>query len=291
MTSRQRLTEGERQMTSASEWSGPVGDAWASEWRRTDRSFAGLTPYLDAAILAAAGPAPRVIVDIGCGAGATSMATAAAFPDAQVTGIDLSPDLIATATQRAEGRSNLAFVAGAVEERLASLAPIDLFVSRHGVMFFADPVAGLSALRQAAAPGATLVFSCFRAAALNPWASEIAIAIQGTPPAPPEGYAPGPFAFADPAFVSGVLEDSGWRVLRNEAVDYTYRAGEGALPIVDALAFFERIGPAAPVLRAASPDDRAAMLDRIATMLATHRSGDAVDFPAAAWLWSARAES
>jgi SAM-dependent methyltransferase len=278
-------------MTSASEWAGPVGDAWASEWQRTDRSFAGLAPHLDAAILAAAEPAPRVIVDIGCGAGATSIATARAFPDAQVTGIDLSPELVATATQRAEGQGNLAFIASPVEQAVATLAPVDLFVSRHGVMFFADPVAGLSALRQAAAAGAALVFSCFRAPALNSWASEIAEAIHGAPPARPEGYVPGPFAFADPAFVTDILERSGWRALGNEAVDYTYRAGEGALPVVDALAFFERIGPAAPVLRAASPDQRAAMLDRITAVLTRHRSGDAVDFPAAAWLWSARADS
>ncbi|MEG8054033.1 hypothetical protein QP185_13650 [Sphingomonas aerolata] len=50
----------------------------------------GLAPVLNAAILAAAGPQTRKIVDIGCGAGATSLASAEALPDGQVIGIDLS---------------------------------------------------------------------------------------------------------------------------------------------------------------------------------------------------------
>ncbi|MFX7853840.1 hypothetical protein ABTK08_20020, partial [Acinetobacter baumannii] len=31
-----------RNSMEASEWIGPVGDAWAAEWQRTDRSFADL---------------------------------------------------------------------------------------------------------------------------------------------------------------------------------------------------------------------------------------------------------
>ena len=41
-------------MTSDRDWTGRVGDIWATEWRRTDRSFEGLAPVLNAAILAAA---------------------------------------------------------------------------------------------------------------------------------------------------------------------------------------------------------------------------------------------
>jgi len=37
-------------MTGAQEWQGRVGQNWAAEWERTDRSFAALTPHLLAAI-------------------------------------------------------------------------------------------------------------------------------------------------------------------------------------------------------------------------------------------------
>ena len=160
-------------MTSAIDWTGRVGQSWASEWHRTDRSFAGLTPHLDAAILASAPATPFRAIDIGCGAGSTSLALATARPDASVTGIDLSPDLLAVAGRRGAGRPNLAFRHGDAATIAHTLPPPDLLVSRHGVMFFADPAPAFAALRKACRPGATLVFSCFRDRADNPWASDL----------------------------------------------------------------------------------------------------------------------
>lgn len=277
-------------MTDAAAWTGPVGDVWANEWQRTDRSFADLAPHLDAAILNHAADA-QIAIDVGCGAGVTSLAFAAARPDARVTGIDLSPALIAIATRRATatGATNTAFVAAPVERAVADLAPVDLFFSRHGVMFFPDPVAALAALHAAAKPGAWLVFSCFRAAAENPWAADVAAAILGGPPPPAAGYSPSPFAFADPGFTTATLRAAGWSPAPSVGVDFTYRAGGGDDPVADALDFFTHIGPAAPLLRAAAPDDRQAMMGRMRRVVEARASADAVDFPAAAWLVTARA--
>ena len=87
-------------MTFANDWAGAVGDVWADEWQRTDRGFAAMTSHLDAAILAAAPQQGRAI-DIGCGAGGTSIALAKARPGLTVTGIDLSSALVDTARSRA----------------------------------------------------------------------------------------------------------------------------------------------------------------------------------------------
>ena len=70
-------------------------------------------------------------------------------------------------------------------------------------------------------------------------------------------------------------------------VDFGYRAGEGDDPVADALAFFRRIGLVAPLLRDAAPADRAAMEEAIAAACARRLHDGAVDFPAAAWIWSA----
>ncbi|MGN6277419.1 MAG: class I SAM-dependent methyltransferase [Sphingomonas sp.] len=274
-------------MTEAHDWAGLVGGTWASEWQRTDRSFAGLTPELDAAILAAAPDTGRA-VDIGCGAGSTSIALATARPNLAVTGADLSPALLTVARERAAGLANLDFIEGDVLHTAAARSPIDLMVSRHGVMFFADPVPAFAALHAAAAPDARLVFTCFRAPAENAWASAIATAVTGSPPSP-RTDAPGPFAFADEARVADILSDSGWREARATPIDYIYRAGDGPDAVADAVSFFSRIGPAAPLLRELPPAAREAALARIAAVCADHRSGDAVEFPAAAWLWTARA--
>ena len=267
------------------EWAGPIGDVWAEEWRRTDRSFAGLAPALNAALLAASEGAKR-IVDVGCGAGATSIATATALPSAQVTGLDISPGLIAIARERAGSIANLSFAVGDAPSAISGLAPVDLIVSRHGVMFFDDPVAAFAAFRYAMKPGGRLVFSCFRSPCLNAWASWFSDGAE--PPAPGIG-APGPFAFADEAAVAGMLAAAGWADAACEAVDYPYRAGEGEDPVADAVGFFTRIGPTARALRDASPAKQAMMLDRLQGMMAKQLKQGAVDFDAAAWIWTARA--
>ena len=268
-------------MTISYDWAGPVGDAWADEWRRTDLSFAGLSPYLDQAILAAA-PETGMAVDIGCGAGGTSLALAASRPSLAILGIDLSESLVETARSRASLYPNLSFRVGDATD-VADL-DVDLFFSRHGVMFFDDPKAAFARLRAAARSGARLIFSCFRDYALNPWAAEMVSAIAGTaPPAP--GTAPGPFAFADPGYVTAILTASGWRG-EPRAIDYNYRAGEGSDPAGDALAFFARIGPAASKLRELDGAAREAGLARLRTFLESRVRNGAVDFPAAAWIWS-----
>lgn len=272
----------------AAEWTGRVGSAWALEWQRTDRSFSGLATHLNAAILTAAADAKRA-VDIGCGAGATSIALATARPDIAVTGIDISPDLIAAARARTADIANLRFVAGPVETTIASVAPADLFFSRHGVMFFADPVAAFATLRSAASPGAKLVFSCFRSVAENPWAGAMIEAIAGPQPPPPPGYIPGPFAFAGQGFVTVLLREAGWGDVAATPIDFLYRAGGGDDPVEDAIGFFRRIGPVARMLASAEEQDRPALIEKLRAALAASRHGNSVDFPAAAWLWSARA--
>ena len=129
-------------MTDKMEWQGQVGSSWAREWQRTDRSFAPLTQRLIERIIVA-GDAER-IADIGCGAGELSIKLADALPAADILGLDISSDLIVAATERGSGRSNLNFaVADAATWRDPHFAP-DLLVSRHGVMFFDDPVSAFA---------------------------------------------------------------------------------------------------------------------------------------------------
>ena len=274
-------------MTTGFDWTGRIGDVWAEEWRRTDRSFAILTQHLNAAILAAASPQTAKVIDIGCGAGATTLATAQALPNATVTGIDLSPTLIETARQRAADQTNTQFECADVTAVATDHAQVDLYASRHGVMFFADPVAAFAALARAASPGAALVFSCFAERAANAWAVET-IAATGGDTAAPESAAPGPFAFSDSAHVAAILDAAGWQTSQPQRIDFAYRAGQGADPVADAVDYFRRIGPAASRIRDATSEDRALHIARLTEVCDRHRIGDAVEFPAVAWIWTAR---
>jgi SAM-dependent methyltransferase len=176
-------------------------------------------------------------------------------------------------------------LADAASWALPGFAP-DLIVSRHGVMFFDDPVAAFRHLRGVVAPSAALVFSCFRAPADNPWASSIA-ALLGLPLAA-NPRAPGPFAFADPGYVESILSAAGWQDIAFEPVDFAYLAGEGPDPVGAALDFFRRIGPAAATLRGLDGTAREAAEARIRDWLEAHRSGNRVALGASAWIVSAR---
>lgn len=274
-------------MTTAYDWTGRIGDVWAEEWRRTDRSFTNLTPHLNAAILAAAAPQTRKIIDIGCGAGATSIATAQAVPDATVTGIDLSPTLVEIAKHRAEPQTNARFERADITVAAPNHAPVDLYVSRHGVMFFTNPTAAFATLAEAAAPDASLVFSCFAERAANRWATETIIAMGGDADVP-ASTTPGPFAFADPRYVADILATSGWHAAAPQRIDFAYRAGEGSASVTDAVDYFRRIGPAASAIRDAAPEERERHIARLTQVCERYRNGDTVEFPAAAWIWTAR---
>lgn len=279
-------------MTNAAEWSGRVGAAWAEEWRLTDMSFADLARSLDAAIRAAAPDAGRAL-DIGCGAGATSIALARACPALRVTGVDLSAPLVAAATARAAGLPNLGFrVADIVDVAPGETAGghFDLAFSRHGVMFFDDPFAAFGHIRAMLRPGAALVFSCFADMARNPWAGELARLAGAAPPGDGVSWQPGPFAFADADFVRTILAAAGFADAAPRLVDYRYRVGEGPDALEQAVHFFHRIGPAARALAAVPDEEQAEIGVRLRRFLAERLGDDGVVFPAAAWIWTARAE-
>ena len=270
----------------SNEWSGRVGDVWAEEWRRTDRSFVPIDAALvDAAVARVGSIAAPSIVDIGCGAGATSLALAARLRAAEIVGVDLSSALIDVARSRAAAGSNCRFEQGDASS-WAGKDDLDLLVSRHGVMFFAEPIAAFAHLRGLVRPGGGLVFSCFRAPSLNPWASGLSHLMQSALTDP---HAPGPFAFADPDRVAGILGRAGWRDAHPQALDFDYVAGGGTDPVADAIDYFRRIGPVARALRDMDEPGRSRLEQGLFDLVRRHRHGDRVSFPAAAWIWSATA--
>lgn len=269
-------------MTEKADWQAQVGRSWADSYRLTDRSFAGLTQRLLERIAEREG---RTVLDVGCGAGELALAIARARPGAQVLGVDVSHELVQAASQRGEGHGNAGFVvADAADWRDPGFTP-DLIVSRHGVMFFDQPAQAFANLHDAAREGAALVFSCFRNRDENPWAADIARLLDL--PATVDPTAPGPFAFARPEHVRGVLDAGGWQDVTLEPVDFAYVAGMGEDPVEDALSLFRRIGPAAPVLRALEGEERTRAEGWLRDWIGEHRSGDLVAFPAAAWIVTA----
>jgi len=269
-------------MTNKTDWQAQVGRSWADNYRLTDRAFSGLTQRLLERISEREG---NSVLDVGCGAGELALALARTRPGARVVGVDVSAELIAAAQQRGAGYGNLSFVdADAASWSEPGFAP-DVITSRHGVMFFDQPVDAFANLHAMAADETELIFSCFRSPAENPWASDLGRLLEL--PAPTDLKAPGPFAFADPQHVEDVLSAAGWYGAAFEAANFAYIAGQGEDPIEDAMNLFRRIGPAAATLRQLEGDALTRAEGWIRDWLADHRSGDLVAFPAAAWIVTA----
>ncbi|MBY6013472.1 methyltransferase domain-containing protein [Qipengyuania gaetbuli] len=274
-------------MTGRSDWEGRVGRSWADEWRRTDRSFGLLTDRL---IEVADRETFKLALDIGCGAGETSLRLADARPDARVLGVDISEDLLSMARERVGDRANVEFrFADASKWTASGQDRPDLVLSRHGVMFFGQPEAAFAHIRSQAEEGCRLAFSCFRARSENEWAMKLAgvVSAEASPPSDP--LAPGPFAFGDAEYVEQLLSSAGWRDVGLEAVDYPMIAGERVDAVEDALSYFLRIGPAAGAIAALDGEQRAAAIERLRELLAANFDGERVALPASSWIVTARA--
>jgi SAM-dependent methyltransferase len=271
--------------TPGPDWITASGDVWARRWRDTDAALEPVSGPLQSAILASFPSRRFRALDIGCGPGSTTLAVADASHEAMVIACDISPALAAIAEQRTAGRSNVRVVIGDAEEVARREGPFDLLFSRHGVMFFPDPVRAFRALRAAANPGATLVFSCFQSWASNSWASETASAAAGHEQ-PSPGREPSGFAFADPEYVREILTSAGWTDAEPEPVRFEYRAGQG---VDEAMSFLSEIGPASRLLEAMADEDRDPALERMRAVLEAHVRGGAVVFRASAWIWLAKA--
>jgi SAM-dependent methyltransferase len=231
-------------------------------------------------------PGERLLA-VGCGCGQTTLALAARVgPAGEVTGVDISRPMLEVARQRAAAAPNVRFREADAQTAAFEPAAFDGLYSRFGVMFFADPAAAFRNLLSALKPGGRLTFVCWRSLAENPWMTQpMAAAAAQLPPAPPplDPDAPGPFAFADPERVRGILAEAGFAEIAVTPVD----AEIGGNSLADSLTLALRVGPLGAQLRDA-PEFRPKVADAVQAALAPHVRDGAVWMPAAVWIATAR---
>ncbi|MEZ5995162.1 MAG: methyltransferase domain-containing protein [Hyphomonadaceae bacterium] len=270
-------------------WNSKVGEEWASHADRMDRMLQPMTaPTFE---LLALQPGESVL-DIGCGAGATSLAAARQVgPGGRVVGVDLSRQLLARARERAEASAaNVEFLEAEVGLTPIAGAPFDGAFSRFGVMFFNEPAAAFAQIREAMAPDGRLVFICWRSFEENVWSHAPLTALTPllkTPVSPPDPDAPGPFAFADNSRVNRILGAAGWRDIAIAPWNGDVLVGGGG-DAHEAAEFLLRIGPCARAIADQKLDVPAARRT-LAEFLAERQLPDGVALPAACWIVSARA--
>jgi SAM-dependent methyltransferase len=238
--------------------------------------------------LAALAPQPgESVLDIGCGGGETVLDLARAVaPDGTVVGIDLSAAVLEFAQRAAKACERVRFVQADAQVFPFEPASFDAAFSRFGVMFFANPTAAFINIRRSLRSNGRLVFVCWRALEDNPLdILPLRAASAYLPPQPAhDPEAPGPFAFANPDRVRGILERAGFEDIEITAHDE--QVGSGDLDTM--LAVCSRVGALGKILRE-NPEFRAATLPAVRSALAAHDGPDGVRLNAATWVVTARA--
>lgn len=279
---------GRTPLASKEDWIGRTGKEWA---RRDEALEKLLGPVADEGITHMALQPGQHILDLGCGAGASTEALANRVgPKGHVTGIDISPDLMALARARLGDHPNVDLIEDdAATHRYA--VPYDGLFSRFGSMFFDDPPVAFTHLHGALKPGATATFLAWQEPGRNQWASVpmTFIAPSGAATAPKPG--PGPFAWADPDVFRPLLSDAGFQSVTHVPFEFMAEiaSGDDPDPLVRAVTFMSRIGPLASRLAGADEQTKreaAAFLER---RLARHMHDGAVRLLASAWIISAKA--
>lgn len=274
-------------------WNGRAGESWVRHNSLLEQLLA--KPGRECMNLLPLTPAMQIL-DVGCGCGNQTLELAARLDaSSTVIGVDISEPMLGLARELKAANDNavsaeVQFALGDASESLFDEASFDAIYSRFGVMFFDEPVAAFSALRNSLKPGGKLGFVCWREPKLNPFFNapmEAALTVLPAP-APSAPGAPGPFGLADDNVIQTTLRLAGFKDVSVAPLNLTLSVG--AETPFDAL--FEeliQIGPAAALIAQSDPSlkekAREAVYNRLTDFYA---SGQGVSFDANFWLVTAR---
>ena len=192
-------------------WAGEGGDRWLAYHQFFEQM---IDPIGQSLIEKAQLRENENCIDIGCGAGVTTIKIAQAVgKNGSVIGVDISQALIQACRARAHEKKleNINFISGDAAQIMLQNKIADCLFSRFGAMFFKSPVAAFHHLHQTLKPGGRLALSCWAAINANLWMSEIRDVLAGHLELPmPQPRAPGPFAFAEPSYIEEILDASGF---------------------------------------------------------------------------------
>lgn len=251
--------------------------AWAEVADLLDRQ---LSPLGLCAIEALAPRMGEAIIDVGCGAGQTTLQIAARVgSEGKVIGVDIAPSLLQLARKRASGGDTVAFIECDAGRLMLPDGSIDAVYSRFGVMAFADPVQAFANFRRMLRMGGRLAFICWRSLAENELDKLPLRAAQLE-----DRIDPTPFSFAEPAIIDATLKAAGFGEVSILPHDAMVSCGDLDTTITVLL----RVGALGKIIRE-DPTLRARAEPRVRAALAQRCEHGAIALNAASWIVTARA--
>jgi len=159
------------------------------------------------------------VLDLASGTGEPAISLAVRIgSEGHVTALDLSSELLAIATERAQqrGLTNFSAQQADAQQLPFSHQTLDLVTSRFGVMFFQDCEQALREVHRVLKPGARSCFLVWGPFEQPYWSSMIGVVVKhvGGPALAPGG--PDPFRFALPGSLSSVMRKAGFSSIEEE---------------------------------------------------------------------------
>ena len=281
---------GNSEALAAHDWAGEAGARWLAQ---LDRFESMIEPIGEALLARAAYAAGERVVDIGCGGGWTTRRIAAAVGNTGLAlGLDLSPDLVAAASERARrtGLANIRFVQGDAATAMPEEAPFDRLFSRFGTMFFPKPYRAFANLRRMLRAGGRLDIAVWAPITDNPWQRNVMATIRRHIDFPaPQPREPGPFALGEQDYVTDLLQSAGFSDIAFDAWSGDQRVGGPGSDPESATRFVLDGMQIGDIVRASGEDTRAAIHRSLVELFERNRDGEGVHMAAKAWLVRARA--
>jgi SAM-dependent methyltransferase len=265
-----------------------AGEFWVREAARWD----GTSGRFGDAMLEAANLEPgQRVLDVGCGAGSTTVeAGRRVAPGGAAVGVDISGPALALARERAAaaGLDNVDFIEADAQVHPFEPGAFDAVVSRFGTMFFGDPVAAFANLRRALRRGGRLAVVAWQGPFESEWttvAVNVAIAHFGRPPDLGAPGGPGPFAFADGDRFKSVVSAGGFRDVTLDAIARPMLMGSDVEDVVGMVA----ATPQSKGLFAGQPEAKVeAAIAGLRDAFASYAHPEGVVMKGTAWLLTAR---
>lgn len=211
--------------SSKAEWGASYRLVASEKWKAKS---AAMGRAVTEALVEYARPEPGMnVLDLASGTGEPAISLAGRVgPQGHVTALDLSPDLLQIATQRAQDRSLTNF---ATRQADAHQLPFpdqsfDLVTSRFGVMFFHDVERALREALRVLKPGRRACFLAWGPFEQPYWSSMMGVVVKhvGGPALVPGG--PDPFRFGKAGSLSDELRRAGFSRIeeRTQTLPWTW---------------------------------------------------------------------
>lgn len=228
------------------------------------------------------------VLDIGCGSGQTTREAAQLATAGSVLGIDRSDEMIERAKRLTSEAKlhNVEYACADAEQYELPREHFDVAISRFGTMFFADPVAAFSNLRNALRPDGRLVMMVWQQRDRNEWATAIERAlVPDDTGSNPTVALPPAFSLGDQDVVSLLLDSAGFTTPTFDEVDAPVFYGRDVDAAFDFVSGFSTVNEKLARLDAG---ERTRAVDRLRRLLAEHQRIDGVWFDSRAWIVSTR---